>query len=74
MREYAMRLCRAIGVRHLARVDFFLSSDVLYLNEINTMPGMTASSLYLGLLERAGISPAEAVNRIISDAIAEGSP
>ena len=73
MREHKRRLCRAIGVRHLARVDFFLSGDALYLNEINTMPGMTASSLYPRLLERAGISPAEAINRMISDAIAEGA-
>lgn len=73
MREYARRLCLSVGVRHLARVDFFLSGEDLYFNEINTMPGMTAASLYLGLLDRAGISPAEAVNRIISDAIAEGA-
>ena len=73
MREHTRRLCRAIGVRHLARVDFFFSGDVLYLNEINTMPGMTASSLYPRLLVGAGISPAEAINRMISDAIAEGA-
>ena len=73
MREHTRRLCQAIGVRHLARVDFFLSGDALYLNEINTMPGMTASSLYPRLLERSGISPAEAINRMISDAIAEGA-
>ena len=73
MREHTRRLCRAIGVRHLARVDFFLSGDALYLNEINTMPGMTASSLYPRLLVGAGISPAEAINRMISDAIAEGA-
>lgn len=74
MREYTRRLCRFIGVRHLARVDFFLSGDAVYLNEINTMPGMTAESLYLKLLERSGISPAEAVNRMISDALAEVTP
>lgn len=74
MREYARKLCRFIGVRHLARVDFFLSGEELYLNEINTMPGMTDKSLYLRLLARAGISPAEAVNRMISDATAEGAP
>lgn len=73
MREHTRRLCQTIGVRHLARVDFFLSGDALYLNEINTMPGMTAISLYPRLLVVAGISPAEAINRMISDAIAEGA-
>lgn len=73
IRECAARLCRFIGVRHLARVDFFLSGDELYFNEINTMPGMTERSLYLRLLEGEGISPAEAINRMISDAVAGGS-
>ena len=68
-----MELCRFIGVRHLARVDFFLSGDDLYFNEINTMPGMTERSLYLRLLESEGIPPAEAINRMISDAMAEGA-
>lgn len=72
IREYASALCRFIGVRHLARVDFFLSGERLYFNEINTMPGMTERSLYLRLLESEGISPAEAINRMISDAIAGG--
>lgn len=73
IREWAMELCRFIGVRHLARVDFFLSGDDLYFNEINTMPGMTERSLYLRLLESEGIPPAEAINRMISDAMAEGA-
>ncbi|MCA9303826.1 MAG: D-alanine--D-alanine ligase [Phycisphaerales bacterium] len=48
VQEQAVSLCKAIGVRHLARVDFLAPSDgsepmVL---EVNTMPGFTASSLY----------------------------
>lgn len=69
IRGYASKLCRFIGIRHLARIDFFLSGEDLFFNEINTMPGMTATSLYLRLLEQHGISGSEAVNRLISDAI-----
>lgn len=46
IQEHAVRLARAIGVRHLARVDFLWPQDrepiVL---EVNTMPGFTATSL-----------------------------
>ena len=73
MREYSEALCSFIGIRHLARIDFFLSDGIIYLNEINTMPGMTETSLYLRLLSEAGISPEEAVNRLLSDAIGAGA-
>lgn len=73
VREYSRRLCEHIGIRHLARIDFFLSGDDLYFNEINTMPGMTSTSLYLRLLAEGGISPEEAINRLISDTIGGGA-
>ena len=71
IREYSKSLCEFIGIRHLARVDFFLSGDRLYFNEINTMPGMTATSLYLRLLEQRGMSGKEAITRLVSDAVGE---
>ena len=73
MREYSEALCSFIGVRHLARIDFFLSDGIIYLNEINTMPGMTETSLYFKLLAETGISPRVAVNRLLSDAISAGA-
>ncbi len=73
IREYSEALCSFIGVRHLARVDFFLSNGKIYFNEINTMPGMTESSLYLKLMAEKGISPDEAINRLVSDAISQGA-
>ena len=68
IRDHSERICSFIGVRHIARIDFFLADGELFLNEINTMPGMTESSLYLRLLSESGISHAEAINRLISDA------
>ena len=42
----ALRICDALGVRHLARVDFLLTGDTHWeLLEVNTMPGFTKSSL-----------------------------
>ena len=74
IRRYSEALCSFIGIRHLARVDFFLADGEIYFNEINTMPGMTETSLYLRLVSGEGISPTEAVNRFVSDAISAGAP
>lgn len=56
--EMAKTAFRAVGCRGLSRVDFFLTEDGhLYLNEINTLPGMTENSLYPRLMEKAlGVS------------------
>ncbi len=46
MADDALRICIALGVRHLARVDFLLTDDTHWgLLEVNTMPGFTSSSL-----------------------------
>jgi D-alanine-D-alanine ligase-like ATP-grasp enzyme len=42
----AVGICNAIGIRHLVRADFLLSSDASWtMLEVNTMPGFTATSL-----------------------------
>lgn len=46
IQQQALKLCRALGVRHLARVDFLLIADDEWtLLELNTMPGFTPTSL-----------------------------
>lgn len=45
IRDYAERLFAACGCRDFARVDFLLEGRQLYLLEINTLPGLTATSL-----------------------------
>lgn len=68
--DYSDRLVRAVGIRQIARIDFFLSEGRLYFNEINTMPGFTATSLYPRMIARAGIPPATLVERLIDGAMA----
>lgn len=54
--DYTDRLANAISARHIARFDFFLLPDgSVYFNEVNTMPGMTSSSLYSAMLRGAGM-------------------
>jgi D-alanine-D-alanine ligase len=59
--EEAMRLAVAVfrlcGVSGMARVDFFLErgTDRVLVNEINTLPGFTAISMYPKLWEASGV-------------------
>lgn len=72
MQEYSARLVKALGLRHLARIDFFLVRDRLLFNEINTMPGFTKSSLYPRIIEAHGIDPKRLVSLLVDDALREG--
>jgi len=62
----ALRAFRALECAGMARVDFFLSQEgELYVNEINTIPGFTAISMYPKLWEASGIPPRELVTRLV---------
>ena len=65
VREYSRRLVRAVGVGQLSRVDFLLSGEGLYFNEINTMPGFTDGSLYAMMLEGSGITESQLLSMLI---------
>ena len=54
LRDYATRLFYGLGCRGCARADFFMerSTGRLYFNEINTMPGFTAISMFPRLLTK----------------------
>jgi D-alanine-D-alanine ligase len=70
-REYAVRAFKAIDAAGLARVDYLLDKDTgaLYLNEINSIPGFTAISMYPKLWEASGISYRDLINRLIELAL-----
>src|SRR6058998_1898541 len=55
----------------LARVDFFVreSDGEVVLNELNTMPGFTATSVWARLFEASGLGYAEALDRLIQLAL-----
>jgi D-alanine-D-alanine ligase len=55
MRKYAERAFVQLKLRHLSRVDFFLTREgKIYLNEINTFPGMTPISMFPKMMENHG--------------------
>ena len=68
--EASRLLVKGIGIRDLARIDFFLAEDgSLFFNEINPMPGFTEKSLYMRLLANEGLPEAAALNSLIEAAI-----
>ena len=57
IREYAKRAFLGLKLRHLSRIDFFYTADgKIYLNEINTFPGMTPISMFPKMLINNGHS------------------
>jgi D-alanine-D-alanine ligase len=67
----AVRTFRACDAAGMARIDFFLErgTDRLYVNEINTIPGFTPSSMFPKLWEVAGLSFPAVVDRLIALAL-----
>jgi D-alanine-D-alanine ligase len=66
VQDMARRAFLAVDGAGLARVDFFLLPDGRFLvNEVNTMPGFTDTSMYPKLWERSGVSYPELVERLI---------
>ncbi|MEH3034093.1 MAG: D-alanine--D-alanine ligase [Aeromicrobium erythreum] len=65
VRSYALQAFRAIGAEGLARVDFFWTDDGLVINEINTMPGFTSTSMFPVLWEASGLSYPELVDHLL---------
>jgi D-alanine-D-alanine ligase len=64
VRELAVRAFTATGCEGLARVDFFVDGERVLLNELNTIPGFTPTSVYGRLLEASGVPYAELVERL----------
>lgn len=66
IRRMAVDIFKAIDGRGLARVDFFVEeTGRVVFNEINTMPGFTAISMYPKMWNAAGLSLPELIDRLI---------
>lgn len=71
IQDLAVRAYKAIDAAGMARVDFLMDKDsgVVYLNELNTIPGFTKISMYPKLWEASGMSYTELVDRLIELAL-----
>jgi D-alanine-D-alanine ligase len=69
IQRMAVTAFRAVECWGMARVDFFLRGEELFVNEINTIPGFTEISMYPKLWEASGLGYGELIERLIDLAI-----
>ncbi len=76
IQEMAIQAFAAVDASGLARVDFFYveATGEILINEINTLPGFTATSMYPQLWAHSGVSFPELVHRLIQLALERNSP
>lgn len=73
LKTTAIKAYKALECQGMSRVDMFLSSEgVIYVNEVNTIPGFTSISMYPKLWEEAGLSYSDLLNKLIDLAIERG--
>jgi D-alanine-D-alanine ligase len=66
----AMQAFDALGCEGLARCDFFYSDDnQIIINEINTLPGFTGTSVYPKLWQATGVTYSDLITTLIDSAI-----
>jgi D-alanine-D-alanine ligase len=70
LRELAIEAFRIGGCSGLARCDFFVEADGrVLINEVNTMPGFTETSVYAKLWEAAGLTYPDLCDRLVALAV-----
>ena len=69
LRSMALEAFDRFGCSGLARADFFVEGETVLLNELNTMPGFTSTSVYAKLWEATGVPYDELVTRLCELAI-----
>lgn len=76
IQSMALRAFKAIDAAGLARVDFFYveATGQVLINEINTLPGFTATSMYPQLWAASGVSFPELVDQLIQLALERHHP
>jgi D-alanine-D-alanine ligase len=68
--QAAITAFEALGCEGLARVDFFLSEDnQIIINELNTMPGFTPTSVFPALWEKTGRSYSQIITILLDSAL-----
>jgi D-alanine-D-alanine ligase len=69
VKELAVEAFEHAGCEGLARVDFFVNGEKVLVNELNTMPGFTPTSVYAKLMGASGIAYPELLSRLCRLAI-----
>lgn len=70
IRDLAIKTFRVLCCEGMARIDFFLSGEDVFVNEANTLPGFTNISMYPKLWEASGLPQSELMNVLVGHALA----
>jgi D-alanine-D-alanine ligase len=65
VRELAISTFQRTGCCGLARVDFFVDGETVLVNELNTMPGFTQTSVFGSLFAASGVPYPELLDRLV---------
>jgi D-alanine-D-alanine ligase len=60
---------KIVGCSGMARVDFFVTEEGVLVNELNTIPGFTATSVYAKLWEASGMAYPQLLDRLLELAV-----
>ena len=73
IRDLAARAFKALALRGMARVDFLVRANLseCFVNEVNTIPGFTAISMYPQLWQTSGLPLPQLIDRLIELAVEE---
>ena len=69
IQDLALKIFKVLELKDLSRIDFLYdyNNDILYFNEVNTMPGFTSISMYPLLFNEIGISTKELITKLIEN-------
>lgn len=69
IKEYSNRIFKLLNLASLSRIDFFVTDEDIYFNEVNTMPGFTDTSMYPKMLEHDDIDYSEIISILIENCL-----
>ena len=69
IQDLSLKIFKVLELKTLSRIDFLYdyNNDILYFNEVNTMPGFTTISMYPMLFKETGISIKELITKLIEN-------
>lgn len=73
VKECALAAYRAVDAAGLARIDFLVGGDDLFVSEMNTLPGFTLTSMYPKQAELAGLPFPDLIATLIELGLAAGT-
>jgi D-alanine-D-alanine ligase len=69
VRRLAVEVFKIVNCSGMARVDFFVEDGRVLVNELNTIPGFTSTSVYAKLFEASGVPYVELLDRLLALAL-----